>query len=98
MRKTTYELVEVKFIDMFHFQMQEGKFKVVQEVPNEKGDTFLYANVSTFDSKTYEESDLRIYSASFESVEDASDVELHELYENTGLREQLKSEILKRIR
>ena len=27
-----YELVEVKFIDMYHFQMYEGKFKDLDQL------------------------------------------------------------------
>ena len=88
-----YRLTDIKFIDMHHFQMYEGKFAVTTE----NGEKYVFANVSNFDTKTYEESELRIYSASFENLCCAEDYELCDFYKQPVLCEYLKSELLKRL-
>ena len=95
-----YELVEVKFIDMYHFKMYEGKFRDVEQTTSGNGEKFIYANVSTFEAASYEESEVRIYAHSYEELYCAEDYELHGLYNlyNDKLCEYLKSEILKNIK
>ena len=86
-----YELVEVKFIDMYHFQMYEGKFKDIELLENGYEEKYIYANVSNFDTETYEGSDIRIYAHSYEDLYCAEDYELYGLYNNDKLCEYLKS-------
>jgi hypothetical protein len=94
MENKKYELVEVKFIDMYHFKMYEGKFFDKEQSDAGHPDTYIYANVSNFDTETYEESEVRIYAHSYEDLYCAEDYELLNLY-NDELCEYLKSEILK---
>ena len=89
-----YELVEIKFIDMYHFQMYEGKFKDAAQLESGHSEKYIYANVSNFETETYEESEVRIYAHSYEDLYCAEDYELIALY-NDELCEYLKSEILK---
>lgn len=91
-----YELVEVKFIDMYHFQMYEGKFRDLEQTENGHEEMFIYANVSNFDSRTFEESTVRIYARSYEELYSAEEYELVNLY-NDALCEYLKAEILKNM-
>lgn len=89
-----YELVEIKFIDMHHFQMYEGKFKDVVQAESGHSEKYIYANVSNFEAETYEESEVRIYAHSYEDLYCAEDYELTALY-NDELLKYFKSEILK---
>lgn len=91
-----YELVEVKYIDMYHFQMYEGKFRALEQAENGHDETFIYANVSNFDSHTFEESAVRIYAHSYENLYSAEDYELVNLYSDE-LCEYLKAVILENI-
>lgn len=91
-----YELVEVKFIDMYHFQMYEGKFKDLEQSNNGHSDKYIYANVSNFETETYEESEIRIYAYSYEDLYCAEDYELVNLYQSS-ICEDLKEQILKNI-
>ena len=70
MRK--FKLVEVNFIDMFHFQLYEGKFQDMEELEHNNKEVFIYANISNFDTGRYDESEVRIYAYSFEDMYDAS--------------------------
>lgn len=88
-----YELVEVKFIDMHHFQMLEGKFRDVEQSENGHSEKYIYANVSTFEAPTYKESEVRIYAYSYSDLYCAEDYELMNLY-NDELCQYLKTEIL----
>ena len=92
-----YELVEVKFIDMYHFKMYEGKFRDVEQSESGNGEKFIYANVSTFEAASYEESEVRIYAYSYDELYCAEDYELCNLYIDE-LCKYLKSEILKNIK
>lgn len=91
-----YELVEVKYIDMYHFQMYEGKFRALEQAENGHDETFIYANVSNVDSHTFEESAVRIYAHSYENLYSAEDYELVNLYSDE-LCEYLKAVILENI-
>lgn len=93
-----YELVEVKFIDMYHFQMYEGKFKDVEQLESCHKEKYIYANVSNFETETYEESEIRIYAHSYEDLYCAEDYELCGLYNDNKLCEYLKQEILKTMK
>lgn len=98
MENKKYELVEVKFIDMYHFKMYEGKFLDIEQLNAGHPDTYIYANVSNFETKTYEESEVRIYAHSYEDMYCAEDYELLSLYDVPRLCEYLKREILKNIK
>jgi len=89
-----YELVDVKFIDMYHFQMYEGKFRDVEQAESGHEEKYIYANVSNFETETYEESEVRIYAYSYEDLYCAEDYELLNLYTDE-LCKYLKLEILK---
>jgi len=91
-----YELMEVKHIDMYHFQMYEGKFRALEQTENGHDETFIYANVSNYDSRTFEESAVRIYAHSYENLYSAEDYELVNLYSDE-LCEYLKAVILENI-
>ena len=84
-----FSLVDLKFIDMYHFQMWEGKF--------EDGVTGLvfYANLSNFDTRTFGASDVRIYS---ESYEDLYDPEEYEITFPTEGERKLKEMLLEAIK
>ena len=92
------ELVEVKFIDMYHFQMHEGKFKDLIQSENGHTEKYIYANVSNFDTETYEESEIRIYAHSYEDLYCAEDYELINLYSDNKLCHYIKAEILKNMK
>jgi len=72
-----YELIDIKFIDMYHFQMWEGKFKDLEQEKYQNKEVYVYANVSNIDTKTFEESDVRVYAHSFETLYCAEDYELY---------------------
>lgn len=84
-------LEDVIYIDMYHFQMYEGKFKDVKQCK------YLYANVSTFDTGKYEDSDIRIYSDSYTNLYDTEGSELTSLYDDQELCKYLKDKILEMI-
>ena len=95
MENKKYELVEVKFIDMYHFTMYEGKFLDKEQLDAGHPDTYIYANVSDFETETYEESEVRIYAHSYENLYCAEEYELLALYDVPRLCDYLKKEILK---
>lgn len=97
MERSKLKLVEVKFIDVYHFQMYEGKFLDTTQLESGYEEKYIYANVSNFDTETYEESEIRIYAHSYEDLYCAEDYELINLYGDNELCEFLKSEILKNI-
>ena len=74
--------------------MYEGKFKDVSQAESGHSEKYIYANVSNFETETYEESEVRIYAHSYEDLYCAEDYELTTLH-NDELCEYLKSEILK---
>ena len=92
----SYELVDIKFIDMYHFQMYEVKFRDLEQIRNGQEEKYIYANISNFDTESYEESDLRIYAHSYEDLYDAEAYELVNLY-SEKLCEYFKTELLKQI-
>jgi hypothetical protein len=94
MEKAKLKLEEVKFIDLYHFQMYEGKFLDLEQIDSGHEPKYIYANVSNFDTKTYEESEVRIYAHSFDDLYCAESYELTSLYNDELLCEHLKSEIL----
>ena len=72
MTANTIKLINLKYIDMYHFQMWEGKFQdLEQNTP-----TFFYANVSNFETETFEDSDVRVYAHSYEDLYSPEDYEL----------------------
>ena len=92
------ELVEVKFINMYHFQMYEGKFRDLSQAESGHEEKFIYANVSNFDSMLYEESEIRIYAHPYEDLYCAEDYELINLYGDNELCHYIKTEILKNMK
>lgn len=68
-----FELIEIKYINMYCFDMWEGKFKDTEQ---KAGDVYIYANLSTFDSNTYAESDVRIYAHSYDTIYCPEDYEI----------------------
>ena len=93
-----FELVEIKFIDMYHFQMYEGKFRDLSQVESGNEEKFIYANVSNFETTLYEESEIRIYAHSYEDLYCAEDYELINLYGDNELCHYIKTEILKNMK
>ena len=90
MTKEKLKLVGVKFIDMCHFQMWEGKFKDMEQ----SKPTYIYANVSNFDTDTYQESEVRVYTRSYGDLYCADD---YELQVSPDIEAYLKEVILKNI-
>lgn len=88
-----YALIEVRFIDMYHFQMYEGKFLDVTQTECGYGEKYIYANISNFDGVSYEDSEVRIYAHSYEDMYCATDYELVNLYSDE-LCKYLKEKIL----
>ena len=73
MTANTIKLIDLKYIDMYHFQMWEGKFQdLKQNTP-----TFIYANVSNFETESFEDSDVRVYARSYEDLYSPEDYELN---------------------
>lgn len=70
------KLIEVKFIDMFHFQMIQGKYQDMEQLEYQNRETYVYANISNFDS-TMEESEVRFYAHSFDELYCAEDYEIY---------------------
>ena len=83
MSKEKFRLVETKFIDMFHFNMYEGKFQDMEQKEYQNRDVYVYANLSDFDTRTYEESEVRVYAHSFDTLYCAEDYELNNLDQAT---------------
>ena len=92
-----YKLIDIKFIDMYHFQMWEGKFKDLEQEKYQNKEVYVYANVSNIDTETFEESDVRIYAHSFEELYCPEDYELYEL-ERRDETKEMKREILDAIK
>jgi len=78
--------------------MYEGKFEDVTQAESGHEKKYIYANVSNFDTETYEESEIRIYAHSYEDLYCAEDYELISLYDDDELCDYLKSEILKNVK
>lgn len=91
-----FKLIEVKFIDMFHFHLYEGKFQDMEQKEYQNRETYVYANVSDFETRTFEESDVRVYAHSFETLYCAEDYELYNFDVKT--LNFFKEEILKEIK
>ena len=86
-----FKLVEVNFVDMYHFKMWEGKSQDLRQAEN-GNEIYVYANLSDHDSKTIEESDVRVYAHPFEGLYYA---ELYELFSfGDDTLEYFKQEIL----
>lgn len=100
--KAHFKLEEVKHIDMYHFDLYEGKFVDIRQTENGFAPQYIYANISSFEGKSYEESGVRIYAHSFAEMYDADAYELTNLEASdsqagNSLCEFLKAEILKQI-
>lgn len=76
----TYKLVDVKFIDLKHFQMYEGKFQDMEQLKHHAKEVYIYANISNFETEKYEDSEVRVYAHSYENLYCAEDYELREFY------------------
>lgn len=91
MTANTIKLIDLKYIDMYHFQMWEGKFQdLEQNTP-----TFIYANVSNFETESFEDSDVRVYAHSYEDLYSPEDYELNVSKE---IEKKLKEIILAEIK
>ena len=94
MNTNRFELIEVKPIDMYHFQMLEGKFRDTdQDV-----ETYIYANVSNFDTETFEESEVRIYSSSYEDLVNPEEYELCAMEVGHVITDELKEKLMGKVK
>ena len=67
------KLVALKHIDMYHFEMWEGKFQDLEQ----NAEIYFYANLSNFDTPTFEESEVRAYAHSYDDLYDPDGYELN---------------------
>ena len=72
-----WKLIDVKYIDMYHFQIYEGKFQNMEELEMNNKELFAYANISNFDSKSFAESEVRVYPFSYEDMYDPEAFEVN---------------------
>lgn len=91
------ELVDIKFVDMYHFQVYEGKFVDLTQEESGNEAKYIYANVSNFETEKFEDSEVRIYAHPYEDLYCAEDYELCNLYLDEELCDYIKTEILKEI-
>lgn len=92
MTKENLKLEDMKYIDMYHFQMWEGKFLDTEQ---EGREIYIYANVSNFETETFEESEVRVYPYSYEDLYCADDYAM--LIGNRDLEAYLKQTLLDNI-
>ena len=92
MTKENLKLVDMKYIDMYHFQMWEGKFLDTEQ---EGREIYIYANVSNFDTESYDESEVRVYPYSYEDLYCADDYMMW--IGNKDLEGYLKQTLLENI-
>ena len=90
-----FKLIEVKYIDMFHFQLYEGKFQDMEQLEYQEREVYVYANLSNLETPSYSESDVRVYAHSFDELYCAEDYELYNFSEKT--LEQFRSDILENM-
>lgn len=90
-----FKLIEVKYIDMFHFQLYEGKFQDMEELSGSGKEIYIYANISNLETKNFHSSEVRIYAHSFEDVYDASHYELENF--DDKIKEHFRHDILRYI-
>ena len=74
MRK--FKLVEVNFIDMFHFQLYEGKFQDMEQLEHYGTEVYVYANLSNLETGKFNESEVRVYAHPFDTLYSALYYEL----------------------
>lgn len=89
MNNQKYRLIDMKYIDMYHFDMFEGKFIDIEQECSEG--IYIYANVSNFDSESYDDSDVRVYAHSFGDLYCPDE---YELFLGEETEAYLKEEIL----
>lgn len=70
-----FKFIEAKLVDMAHFKMYEGKFQDMEQMKNGV-EVYIYANVSTFEAYTFEESEIKVYAHPFEKLYYADDYQL----------------------
>lgn len=94
-----YKLIEVKYIDMYHFQMYEGKFQDLEQLINNE-EIYIYANVSNFETEKYEDSEVRVYAHSYEKLYCAEDYVLGEFYSpmKAPILDYFKNAIMEKMR
>ena len=73
--ETKFKFIEGKMIDMCHFKMYEGKLQDMEQAKNGL-EVFVYANISDYETDTFEESEVRVYAHSFEKLYCAEEYEL----------------------
>ena len=88
-------LVETKKIDMYHFQMYEGKFEDLSQAQAGNEPVYVYANISNFETETFEESAVRIYAHSYKNLQYAQEYELVGWYEDKEACNAMKKELIK---
>ena len=86
-----WRVIEVKFTDMYHFQMYEAKIQDLEQLKYRNEEKYIYANISNFETEKYEDSEVRVYAHSFEDLYCAEDYELS--FNNDNL-EYFKKSIL----
>ena len=82
----------VRLVAMFNFQLWEGKFRDLEQ---EGRDVFIYANVSDFDSPSFEESDVRAYAYPYDELYCADEYEIR--IRDKGEEEYIKNVLLENI-
>lgn len=82
-----FKFIEGKIIDMCHFKMFEGKFQDMEE-QNKKGtEVYIYANISNFETDTFEKSEVDIYAYPYTQLYYS---EIYRLYLDKEDQERLK--------
>lgn len=70
-----FRLVETKEVNMHHFQLFEGKFQDTAQLVNDI-EVFVHANISNFETETFEESEVRVYAYPYEKLYQAEEYKL----------------------
>lgn len=90
-------LIETKKINMFHFDLLEGKFEDLTQAECGHPQTFFYASISNHETDNYAGSTVRIYAHSFDEMYCAEEYELYGLESDESLCRQLKDILLKQL-
>ena len=85
-----FKLIDVKYFDYNHFQMIEGKYLDLEQKKYRSRNVYVYANIGN-DEMDIEESCVRYYAHSFDTLYCAEDYELLGL---SNYDEQIKKELL----
>lgn len=97
MEKRNISLAGTKKINMFHFDLLEGKFEDKTQTECGHPQTFFYASISNHETDSYADSDVRIYAHSFDEMFCAEEYELYGLERDKSLCAQIKEILLKQL-